>query len=81
MAEESMQSGVSRRSMLRTAGMAGALHAIGSDFARAELPYPVAPSPEDKLNISLFSKHLEWLSVPEAAAAAQGRRWALMRSI
>ena len=71
MAEESMESGMSRRSLLRTAAMAGALQAIGSQRARGELPSPLVPAPADKLKISVFSKHLEWLSVPEAAEAAK----------
>ena len=72
MQKEWMEAGISRRSLLMGAAMAGALQAIGPEFTKAEAAGPApAPNPGN-LKVSVFSKHLEWLSVPEAAEAAEG---------
>jgi sugar phosphate isomerase/epimerase len=63
---------MSRRSLLMGAAMTGALHAFRGGFARAEgAPFVAAPEAGGKLKVSIFSKHLQWLSVPEAAALAK----------
>lgn len=67
-----MESGMSRRSLLMGAAITGAFQALGSGFPRAEAsPLTAAPDAGGKLNVSVFSKHLQWLSVPEAAALAK----------
>lgn len=67
-----MEFGISRRSLLKGAAMTGAWQALGSGFARAEAsPLAAAPEAGGKLKVSIFSKHLQWLSVPEAAALAK----------
>jgi L-ribulose-5-phosphate 3-epimerase len=50
---------MSRRSLLVGAAMSGALHALAKD------------EPMEKLKISVFSKHLQWTTVAEAAAIAR----------
>jgi sugar phosphate isomerase/epimerase len=72
MQRDSMESGMSRRSLLLGAATAGALQVFGSKFAQSETnALPAHASPADKLKISIFSKHLQWLSVAEAAALAK----------
>jgi len=72
MQKELMELGMSRRSLLLGAVTTGALQALGSGFARGEAPVPpAAATPRGSLKISIFSKHLQWLSVPEAAAIAK----------
>lgn len=72
MQRELMESGMSRRSLLLAAAMTGALQAFGPEFALGEAPLASGEaSPAGKLKVSIFSKHLQWLSVPEAAAAAK----------
>jgi sugar phosphate isomerase/epimerase len=52
--------------------MAGAMQVLGSELANAEAPYVAPPTvPAGKLKISIFSKHLQFLDVPDAAAAAK----------
>ena len=70
-----VEGAMSRRSLLRAAAMTGALtgalQALASERALGE-PVPAAsPAEGGKLRVSVFSKHLEWLGVPEAAAAAK----------
>jgi sugar phosphate isomerase/epimerase len=71
MREELMESGMSRRSLLLAAAMTGALQAFGPALAHGEAAPAEPLEPGGKLKISVFSKHLEWLSVPDAAAAAK----------
>lgn len=66
------EAGMSRRALLLGAATAGALQVLGAEFACAETVFlPPLPAPAGKLKISIFSKHLQWLSVPEAAAVAK----------
>lgn len=64
---------MSRRSLLFAAAMSGALHALSPKFAGGEpaVAGPAAGSDPGKLKIAVFSKHLQWLSIPEAAALAK----------
>jgi sugar phosphate isomerase/epimerase len=72
MNKEWAESGISRRALLLGAAAAGALQALGTENSRGETPYSQAPAAAGgKLKISLFSKHLQWLSVPEAASLAK----------
>lgn len=50
---------MSRRTLLVGAAMSGALHALAKD------------EPKEQLKISVFSKHLQWTSIAEAAAIAR----------
>ncbi len=72
MQRDFMETGMSRRSLLLAAAMTGALQAFSPESARAETwKSESAAAPGGKLKISIFSKHLQWLSVPEAAALAK----------
>ena len=62
--------GMSRRSLLRSAAMTGALQALRPEAATARELTNRVPGPPAPLKISIFSKHLHWLSIPEAAAVA-----------
>lgn len=72
MREEMTETGRSRRSLLLGAAMASAFEAFGKEIAYAE-PTSAAQTakPMDKLKVSIFSKHLQFLSVSEAAVAAK----------
>jgi sugar phosphate isomerase/epimerase len=65
--------GVSRRSLLFGAAMAGVMGVLNEEPARAESAFSAAPSAGtgEKLKVSIFSKHLQWLGVAEAAALAK----------
>ncbi|MBS1821580.1 MAG: TIM barrel protein [Acidobacteria bacterium] len=65
--------GVSRRSLLLGAAMAGVVGVLDHDAARAQAPASARPAAESgaKLKVSIFSKHLQWLGVEEAAALAK----------
>ena len=63
---------MSRRTLLMGVAMSGALHALTLNAAEpqpAELQAGGADS--EKLKICIFSKHLQWANVPEAAAIAR----------
>ncbi|MEO6803408.1 MAG: sugar phosphate isomerase/epimerase family protein [Granulicella sp.] len=64
---------MSRRSLLFTAAMSGALHAFSPTFASGQSApkESVAGSTPGKLKIAVFSKHLQWVSIAEAAAIAK----------
>lgn len=66
-----MRTGMSRRSLLAgAAAVAGALQTFGT--AHASIPdHSIAPTPAGKLKIAMFSKHLQFLDVTEAAKAAK----------
>jgi sugar phosphate isomerase/epimerase len=72
MKRELVESGMSRRSLLLGATMAGALQTFGAQFTSAG-SFSGAPSAAQtgKLKVSIFSKHLQWLSIDEAAAVAK----------
>ncbi|MEO6804379.1 MAG: sugar phosphate isomerase/epimerase family protein [Granulicella sp.] len=66
------QTGMSRRSLLIGAATAGVLQAFSSEPSRAAISVvPQAPEADRKLPISIFSKHLQWLGVSEAARVAK----------
>ncbi len=66
-----MDSGISRRSMLKAAIMTSALQVLGSELAGAEA-FPASPAEAvGKLKVSIFSKHLQWMGVPEMASTAK----------
>ena len=67
MIEDSVQTKMSRRTLLLAAAMSSALNALPLSSAEAQ---PAAGPPE-KLKICIFSKHLQWASVKEAAAIAK----------
>ncbi len=72
MLEEMTETGMSRRSLLLGAAIAGAFEALGRELAHAEVAPPLqTQQPAGKLQVSIFSKHLQFLSVPDAAAAAK----------
>ena len=56
---------MSRRTLLVGAAMSGAFHALAEDTVQATDSAPA------KLKICVFSKHLQWTSVAEAAAIAR----------
>jgi L-ribulose-5-phosphate 3-epimerase len=63
----SVESKLSRRALLLSAAMTGVLHAMGENAAVQETP---AGAP-GKLEISVFSKALQWTDVKGAAAVAR----------
>ena len=62
---DSQPSKMSRRTLLAGAAMSGAFRALAEDTVQ---PTDSAPA---KLKICVFSKHLQWTSVAEAAAIAR----------
>lgn len=64
---------MSRRSLLFGAAAVGAMQTLGSSVSAAAAPIQAAQEakPPGKLKVCMFSKHLQFLSVPEAAAAAK----------
>ncbi len=71
MQDDSMDWGMSRRSLLKAAAMTSAFGALRPELAHGEAATAAPLEAGGKLKVSIFSKHLEWLSVPEAAAAAK----------
>src|SRR6204780_2192531 len=65
MMSDSVPSMMSRRTLLMGAAMSGAVRALAQDT-----PQPTDGAPE-KLKICVFSKHLQWTDVAEAAAIAR----------
>lgn len=64
--------GMSRRSLLLGAAMAGAAQAFGSATMRAESTRNITPAPPaGPLKVSIFSKHLQFMPIGEAAIAAK----------
>jgi L-ribulose-5-phosphate 3-epimerase len=63
----SVESKMSRRALLLSAAMTGVLHAMGENAAAQETPAGVP----GKLEISVFSKVLQWTDVKGAAAVAK----------
>src|SRR6202789_1700471 len=62
---------MSRRTLLMGSAMCGALHAFARDTTpNADAAETTAGSP-GKLKICIFSKHLQWASVNDAAAIAR----------
>jgi sugar phosphate isomerase/epimerase len=72
MQEEMTETKRSRRSLLLGAAMAGVFEAFGRELTYAEAaPPPQTQRSGGKLKVSIFSKHLQFLDVPDAAAAAK----------
>ena len=67
MIEDSAETKMSRRSLLLAAAMSSAFQSLALSSAEAE---PMA-APLGKLKICVFSKHLQWANVKEAAAVAK----------
>jgi L-ribulose-5-phosphate 3-epimerase len=67
MMEDLSQTKMSRRTLLMAAAMSSMLQSLAFDSAEAE---PTSGPPE-KLKICIFSKHLQWGDVKEAAAVAK----------
>jgi len=67
MIEDSAETKMSRRSLLLAAAMSSAFQSLAISSADAE---PMATAP-GKLKICVFSKHLQWANVKEAAAVAK----------
>ncbi len=70
------QSLVSRRSLLLGAAMSGvamsgALHAFAKDTPEDAVAADTRSGDPDKLKICIFSKHLQWASISDAAAIAR----------
>jgi L-ribulose-5-phosphate 3-epimerase len=64
-------SSLSRRALLFGAAMSGALHAFAKEPAEnPAMPEPQAGTP-DKLKICIFSKHLQWAGIADAAQIAR----------
>lgn len=67
-----MENVMSRRALLLGAATAGILQAFPHEVAMAETQRSGAVTASGgKLKVSIFSKHLQWLGVPEAAAVAK----------
>ena len=60
---------MSRRTLLLGAAMSGALHALAKDTPEAAAA--PATNSADKLKICIFSKHLQWAGISDAAAIAR----------
>lgn len=72
MQEEMTEIVLSRRSLLRGVAMASAFEAFGREMAHAEaISGEQMQQTSGALKVSIFSKHLQFLSVPDAAAAAK----------
>jgi hypothetical protein len=67
MINDSSQRGISRRALLLAAATSGVAHAFAQNTVEAEAP----PVPSEQLKICVFSKHLQWADVKEAAAIAR----------
>jgi sugar phosphate isomerase/epimerase len=65
------QSLMSRRSLLLGAAMSGALHAFAKDTPEDGVAADTRSGIPDKLKICIFSKHLQWASISDAAAIAR----------
>src|ERR1700689_2334588 len=62
---------MSRRTLLLGAAMASAFHALAKDTPQSADAVEPAASSLGKLKICVFSKHLQWTSVSDAAAIAK----------
>jgi L-ribulose-5-phosphate 3-epimerase len=76
MTKDLTQSTLSRRTLLKGAAISGALHALAFDAYRMEAetmeePVGAQAAEPGNLKICIFSKHLQWASVTEAAAVAK----------
>src|SRR6201996_6662050 len=65
------QGAMSRRALLLGAAMSGALHAFAKDTSESAAAADIKSGSPDKLKICIFSKHLQWASISEAAAIAR----------
>jgi sugar phosphate isomerase/epimerase len=71
MIDDFPQSKMSRRTLLLGAAMTGAAHALAQDTAQPTERSGASDGPPGKLEICVFSKHLQWTNVAEAAAIAR----------
>jgi sugar phosphate isomerase/epimerase len=62
---------MSRRTLLLGAAMSGALHAFAKDAPEGAVATDTRSGKPDKLKICIFSKHLQWASISDAAAIAR----------
>jgi L-ribulose-5-phosphate 3-epimerase len=62
---------MSRRALLLGAAMSGALHAFAKDTPEDAAAADTKSGNPDKLKICIFSKHLQWASIGDAAAIAR----------
>jgi sugar phosphate isomerase/epimerase len=62
---------MSRRTLLLGAAMSGALHAFAKDTAEDAAAADTKSGNPEKLKICIFSKHLQWASISDAAAIAR----------
>src|ERR1700677_2818411 len=62
---------MSRRRLLMGAAMSGALHALARDTHPSADAVETSAGNPDGLKICIFSKHLQWASVNDAAAIAR----------
>src|ERR1700761_6336758 len=60
---------ITRRTLLQGAAMSGAWHAFAKDTLKSDAGLPSA-TPK-KLKICIFSKHLQWASIADAASIAR----------
>ncbi len=65
------QGAMSRRALLLGAAMSGALHAFAKDTSEGAGAADIKSGSPDKLKVCIFSKHLQWASISDAAAIAR----------
>ena len=65
------QGAMSRRALLLGAAISGALHAFAKDTSEGAGAADIKSGSPDKLKVCIFSKHLQWASISEAAAIAR----------
>jgi sugar phosphate isomerase/epimerase len=62
---------MSRRALLLGAATSSVLHAFAKDTTQSANASMASPGPPEKLKICVFSKHLQWTDVHDAAAIAR----------